>query len=150
MARNLIRSRANPVSELMRSGGFPGIEDLFREFSMAPAFRALEQAPRMKVDVEENDQAYILKADVPGTRKEDISVSIEGNMVSIRAEVAEEKSDQKGNMIRSERIFGEEFRSFALPQEVDEAKSEAKIENGVLILTLPKKTGTGGRKLQIQ
>lgn len=150
MARSLIRSGANPVSNIIRSGGFPGIEDIFRELSMAPAFRALEQVPRMRIDVEENDQAYIMKADVPGVRKEDVSVSIDGNMVSIRTDMSEEKSDQKGNTIRSERVFGEEFRSFALPQEVDESKSEAKIENGVLILTLPKKTGTGGRKLQIQ
>jgi HSP20 family protein len=53
-------------------------------------------------------------------------------------------------MIRSERMYGEDFRSFSLPQEVDESKAEAKYENGVLMLTLPKKSGTGGKKLTVQ
>ena len=151
MARNM--TRANPRSDLVRGGGggvFPGIEDFFRDLSLAPALRALEQAPRMKVDVEENDQAYILRADVPGANREDITVSIDGNMVSIRANVEQERTDQSGNMLRSERIYGEEYRTFTLPQEVDESKAEVKIENGVLILTLPKKSGTGGKKLTIQ
>jgi HSP20 family protein len=64
--------------------------------------------------------------------------------------VEQERTDQSGNMLRSERIYGEEYRTFTLPQEVDESKAEAKIENGVLILTLPKKSGTGGKKLTIQ
>lgn len=152
MARNM--TRANPRSDLVRAGAggtfFPGIEDFFRDLSMAPALRALEQAPRMKVDVEENDQAYIMRADVPGADREDITVSIDGNMVSIRANVEQERSDQGGNMLRNERIYGEEYRTFTLPQEVDDSKAEAKIENGVLVLTLPKKSGTGGKKLQIQ
>lgn len=148
MARNI--AQYNPVNELARMGGFPSIEDFFREFAMAPALRGLEQGTRMRVDVEENDQAYIMRAEVPGTKKEDIQISIDGNRVSIRANIAEEKTDQNANMIRSERVFGEEFRTFSLPQEVDDSKAEAKYENGILTLTLPKKSGTGGRKLTVQ
>jgi HSP20 family protein len=130
--------------------GLPSLDDFFRGFSLAPVLRDLEQAPRMRVDVEETDQAYILRADVPGADREDITVAIDGNTVSIRANVEEQKTDQQGNMLRAERIVGEEFRTFTLPQEVDDAKAEAKIENGVLVLTLPKKSGGGGKKLQIQ
>ena len=152
MARgNLMqRSRGNPPGDLVRSGGLPSIDDFFRGFSLAPVLRDLEQAPRMRVDVEENDQAYIMRADVPGADREAITVSIDGNTVSIRANVEEQKTDQQGNMLRSERIVGEEFRTFTLPQEVDEAKAEARIENGVLVLTLPKKSGGSGRRLPIQ
>jgi HSP20 family protein len=145
------RSRPNQMGDVVRAGGgLPSIDDFFRGFSLAPVLRDLEQAPRMRVDVEENDQAYILRADVPGADRENIVVNIDGNTVSIRANVEEEKTDQRGNMLRSERIVGEEFRTFTLPQEVDEARADAKIENGVLVLTLPKKSGGGGRKLNIQ
>jgi HSP20 family protein len=144
------RSRGNPPGDLVRSGGLPSIDDFFRGFSLAPVLRDLEQAPRMRVDVEENDQAYIMRADVPGADREAITVSIDGNTVSIRANVEEQKTDQQGNMLRSERIVGEEFRTFTLPQEVDEARAEARIENGVLVLTLPKKSGGSGRRLPIQ
>jgi HSP20 family protein len=148
MARNMTRS--NQTRDMTRSGSFPNIGDLFREFSLVPSLRGLEPEPRMKVDVEETDQAYILKAEVPGADREDITVSIDGNVVSIRADVEEERVDENGNMIRSERMFGEELRSFTLPQEVDESKAQAKMENGVLVLTLPKKSGGSGKKLAIQ
>jgi HSP20 family protein len=148
MARNMTRS--NQTRDMTRSGSFPNIGDLFREFSLVPSLRGLEPEPRMKVDVEETDQAYILKAEVPGADREDITVSIDGNVVSIRADVEEERVDENGNMIRSERMFGEELRSFTLPQEVDESKAQAKMENGVLVLTLPKKSGGSSKKLAIQ
>jgi HSP20 family protein len=135
---------------MVRSGLVPNIEDIFRDFSLAPALRTLEQVPRMRVDVEENDQAYVLRAEVPGAKREDITVSIDGNTVSIRADVVDERNDQSGSRIRSERIYGEDFRTFTFPQDIDDSKAEAKVENGVLVLNLPKKQGSGGKKLNIQ
>ncbi|MDB5771134.1 MAG: Hsp20/alpha crystallin family protein [Burkholderia sp.] len=117
---------------------------------MAPVLRNLEQAPRMMVDIEENDQAYILRADVPGANREDIAVTVDGNTVTIAADVVQEQTDQRGDMLLSERVYGEEYRVFTLPQEVDESKAEARVENGILVLTLPKKTGGGAKKLNIQ
>ena len=148
MARNM--TRPNPSRDLVRTGSFPNIGDIFREFSMMPSLRGLEPETRMRVDVEEDDQNYIMKAEVPGVDKDAITVSIDGNTVSIKADMREEKMDQNTSMIRSERMFGEEFRSFTLPQEVDDAKAQAKMENGLLILTLPKKSGAGAKKLAIQ
>lgn len=153
MARGSLqqRPRSNQMGEMVRAGGgFPGLEDFFRGFSLAPVLRDLEPTQRMRVDVEETDQAYIMRADVPGVNREDITVSIEGNTVSIKTNIEEQRTDQQANMLRSERIVGEEFRSFTMPQEIDESKAEAKTENGVLILTLPKKSGGGGRKLTVQ
>jgi HSP20 family protein len=149
MARSNL-TRFNPISDVAPLGFGPNIEDLFREFSLTPALRALEQAPRMRIDVEEADQAYILRAEVPGATREDVTVSIDGNTVSIRADVADERVDQKRHMIRTERVYGEEFRTFTFPQEIDESRAEAAIDNGVLILTLPKKTGSRGTKLNVQ
>lgn len=147
MARNI--TRFSPMADMARFGGFPNIEDIFREFSMMPSVRG-ELEPRMRVDIEESDQAYTLKADVPGAKKEDIKVSIDGNRVTIRADVSEERTEQSGALLRSERYFGEEYRTFTLPQSIDESKAEAKVENGVLMLTLPKKSGAGGKQLTVQ
>jgi HSP20 family protein len=148
VARNLTRS--NPARNIVRSGPFPDIGNLLRDFALAPVLRDLEQAPRMKVDIEETDQAYIVRADVPGADRENITVTVDGNTVSIRANVEQERTEPNGNMIAVERVYGEEFRTFSLPQDIDESKAQAAVENGVLILTLPKKTGAGATKLDIQ
>jgi HSP20 family protein len=148
MARNV--TRFDPFSEMARFDPFRNIDDIFRDFSMAPSLRGAEAAPRIRMDVSESDQNYMVKADIPGVKKEDINVSINGNQVTVSAEVKEEKESSGEGMIRSERYYGQQYRSFTLPQEVDESKAEAKYENGVLQLTLPKKPGSGGKHLSIQ
>jgi HSP20 family protein len=109
-------------------------------------------ALRMRVDVTEKDNAYLVKADVPGVRKEDINVRIDGNVVQIDAETKQEK-ESKGNgdkVLRSERYYGTISRTFSLAQDVDDAKAVAKYADGVLTLELPKKTSAAARKLPIQ
>jgi HSP20 family protein len=149
VARNMM-TRPGQRGNLVQPSILPDIGNLLRGISMAPVLRNLEQAPRMMVDIEENDQAYILRADVPGANREDITVTVDGNTVTIAADVVQEKTDQRGDMLLSERVYGEEYRVFTLPQEVDESKAEARVENGILVLTLPKKTGAGAKKLNIQ
>jgi len=150
VARNI--ARYTPRSDMIRPGMgmFPEMGNLLRQFSLAPVLRELEQAPRMKVDIEENDQSYTLRADVPGANTEDITVTLDGNTVAITANVEQQRSDQQGNMLLSERVYGEEYRVFTLPQDIDESKSEARMENGILVLTLPKKTGASAKKLDIK
>src|SRR4030095_9884109 len=126
-----------------------GIDELFRGF-----FRPVrvEKAPAtIKMDVTEQDNAYVVKAEIPGVGKENIQVSIEGNQVTIGAEVKREKDVKDGErVLRSERYFGSVYRGFTLPVEVDEAASEAKYENGVLQLKLVKKLANEGRKITVQ
>ena len=126
-----------------------GIDDLFRGF-----FRPVrvEKTPAsIKMDVTEQNGAYLVKAEIPGVGKEDIQVSIEGNQVTIGAEVKREKDVKDGErVLRSERYFGSVYRGFTLPVEVDEAASEAKYENGVLQLKLAKKPANTGRKITVQ
>lgn len=149
MARNL--ARFDPMSDIVRSGMFPEMGNLFREFSLSPLMRGMEMEPRMRIDVEDKDQNYVVKAEVPGVKKESISVDINANTVSIRAEISGEKTDEKvGNMLHSERYYGESSRTFTLPQDVDDTKAEAKYEDGILTLTLPKKQGAGGKRLTVQ
>jgi HSP20 family protein len=143
-------SRYDPFS-LTRTDPFGDIDDLFKGFFMRPVM--LEGQPQMqiKMDVKEDDSAYTVHADIPGVKKEDIQVSIEGNQISISAETKMEKEEKKGEkVLRSERYIGKVARSFTLAHEVDEAKSEAKYSDGVLELTLPKKAASAARKLAIQ
>ena len=104
----------------------------------------------IKVDVTENDKGYVVHAEVPGVKKDDIHVTIEGNQVSISAEVKRETEKKEGDrVLRSERYCGSSYRSFVLPSDIDEAASEAKYDNGVLELKLAKKAAVTGRKLAI-
>jgi HSP20 family protein len=92
----------------------------------------------------------VVKAEIPGVKKEDIHVAIDGNEVSISAEVKKDKEEKKGEtVVRSERYFGRWARSFTLAWEVDEAKADAKYVDGVLMLTLPKKGGTAVKELAV-
>ena len=137
--------RFDPFNEL--------VDDLFKGFLVRPVSyegRA-ETLPRMKVDVAEKNGGYLVTAELPGVRKEDINVSIDGAQVTLEAEVKREKEITKDErVLHSERVFGKTTRSFTLPQEVDEAKAQAKFEHGVLELTLPKKAAAQRKQITIQ
>lgn len=106
---------------------------------------------QIKVDVKETDGGYTVQAEVPGVAKEDIHVSLEGNVVSLRAEVRQHDQKTEGEkVLRSERYFGSVARSFQLPVDVDAAQAKAKYDNGVLTLTLPKKQGGNAQRLSIE
>jgi HSP20 family protein len=125
------------------------IDDLFRGY-FKPV-RGDRAAVSIKFDVTEKDGAYVVHAEIPGVTKDDIQVSIEGNQVTISADVKRETAKKDGErVLHSERHAGSAFRSFTLPAELDEAASTAKYENGVLELTLAKKAAVAGRKLTIQ
>jgi HSP20 family protein len=103
----------------------------------------------IRVDVRETADAYTVAAEIPGVRKEDIQVEIEGNEVTISAETRREEQKEGEKWLRTERFFGKTARRFALPQDLDEAKAGAKFADGVLELTLPKKATVTGRKIEI-
>lgn len=128
------------------------LNDLLRGFFVRPVeFGEKTETPALKVDVKERDNAYAIHAEIPGVKKEDIHVSIDGAVVSISAERLEEKDIKEGEqLLRSERYFGKVSRSFQLPQEVDEAQASAKYNDGVLELVLPKKVAAQAKRLSIQ
>lgn len=140
------------MNHLIRVAPFSdaGIDDFFHGF-FRPARAATPSAVGVRMDVAEKDQGYVVHAELPGAKKEDIQVTIEGNQVTIAAEVKREATPQNGDQIlRSERYYGSVYRSFTLPVELDEAASIARFDNGVLELTLARKVGAAGRKLSIQ
>ena len=129
------------------------VDDLFKGFLVRPVSYdgRTEALPRVKVDVAEKNGAYTVTAELPGVKKEDIQVSIDGAEVTLTAEVKREKEvTQDERVLHTERTFGKVTRSFALPQEVDEAKAEAKFRDGVLELTLPKKAAAPRKQVTIQ
>lgn len=145
MANNL--THFDPFGDIVRYSPFGGIEDFFKDFQLKPGLRDLAAEPRIKMDVSETDNGYLVKAEIPGVKKEDIKVAIEGNQVSISAEMKKEKEEKQGEtVVRSERYYGQQSRSFTLANEIDDTQAVAKYQDGVLELTLPKKPGNGGAK----
>jgi HSP20 family protein len=133
------------------------VDDLFKGFLVRPfsferhADAGLGQLPRAKLDVAEKNGAYLVTAELPGVKKEDIHVAINGAEVTLEAEVKREKEASKDERtLHSERVYGKVVRSFTLPQEVDDSKAEAKFKDGVLELTLPKKAEAQRRQITIQ
>lgn len=140
-------TRFDPFNEIARFEPFRGFEDLLRDFSLKPARRELEAEPRIRMEVTESDNAYTVKAEIPGVKKEDIKVDIDKNQVTISAESRRESEKKEGaNVVHSERYYGQQFRSFTLAHDVDEEKTVAKYQDGVLELNLPKKASNGGGK----
>ena len=127
------------------------LDDLFRGFFMRPVRFEGQPDVQIKMDVSEDDKAYTVHAEIPGVKKDDIHVNIDGNQVSISAEVKNEKEVKDGEkLLRSERYYGSVSRAFSLAQDVDESTAQAKYNEGVLELTLPKKKTVSARKLVIQ
>jgi len=104
----------------------------------------------IRVDISENQKEYLVSAEMPGAKKEDIHVSIDGNYVSISAEIKKDQEEQHGRSIVRETYRGRISRSFTLGTEVSDQKAVAKFEDGVLRLTLPKREGSSSRTLKIE
>lgn len=141
------------MNALMNRGRL--FDDFFRD--VAPGFYvrplhgdALPTPAQIKVDVKEDGRAYTVQAEVPGVSKDEIQVSVDGNVVTLHAEVKQQDSqNQDEKLLRCERYYGAVSRSFQLPAEIDQAAAKAKYENGVLTLTLPKKQAGAAQRLVI-
>ncbi|HZR02043.1 MAG TPA: Hsp20/alpha crystallin family protein [Burkholderiales bacterium] len=142
------------MANITRWDPFEDIDDLFRGFLLRPMrveSPEAAQGMRIRMDVKEDDKAFYVHAEMPGVKKDDIQVSIDGNQVSIGAEVKRESEEKQGEkVLRSERYYGKLFRTFALAQDVDQENASAKFDNGVLELTLPKRAAASQRRLAIQ
>jgi len=150
-------TRYDPFNDITRSplltrfDPFRDMDDIFSGLMMRPFFReGMEAGPQIRMDVKEADGKYLVHAEIPGVNKEDIHVTIDGNRVSISAEVKREREAKEGErVIRCERSHGMASRSFSLADEVDQSKVQAKYNNGVLELTLPKKPGATRKEIPI-
>ena len=128
-----------------------GLEELFRGFFKPVRVEGAPTPIMIKMDATETENSYLIHAEMPGVKKEDIDVAIEGNQVTITAEVKQEWERKEGDrMLRNERYFGNIYRSFTLPAELDESASVATYDNGVLELKLVKKAAVAGKRLAIR
>mgnify|MGYP001102398796 FL=1 len=128
-------------------------DDLMKGFFVRPVRFSGAEAPsvQIRMDVKEDDTSYTVHAEMPGVKKEEIHVHVEGGRVTIAAEVKRESEQKEGEkVIHSERYLGKVSRSFTLGQDIDEAHAKAKFDNGVLELTLPKKAASAARRLAIE
>jgi HSP20 family protein len=128
------------------------VDDIFKGFLVRPvAYEGRNDVlPRVRVDVAEKNGAYVVKGELPGVRKEDIHVSVDGAQVTLEAEVKQEKSTDDERVLHAERTYGKVSRVFTLPQDIDESKVQAKFLDGVLELTLPKKAAAQRKQITIQ
>lgn len=128
-------------------------DDLLRGFFVRPmTFEGKDtQAPQIRMDVKEDEKSYTVHADIPGVSKEDIQVGIDGNQVSISAEVKRRSEQKEGSrVLKTERFYGKAARSFSLASEVDAGGAQAKYADGVLELVLPKKAASNAKQLTVQ
>lgn len=139
------------MANITRFDPFNDIDDVFKGLFVRPMRFDLETPQmRMKVDVTRTDDTYTVKAEIPGVKKDEIHVAVDGNEVTISGEIKKESEEKKGEeVIRSERYYGKVSRSFTLPHDVDEARVTAKYADGVLKLTLPMKVKAANKKITV-
>ena len=127
------------------------LDDLMRGFFVRPMNYEPAAPAQLRVDITEDGKSYTVRAEIPGVRKEDIHVAIDGNQVEISAEVKNEKEVKDGEkVLRSERYYGKVYRAFALGQDIDDAATQARYSEGILELNLPKKASGSVKRISIQ
>ena len=154
---NLVRRGSSPLAAYrpgtVEEGFGRLVESMFEDFFAPMAMGAIHRdsdAGIPRLDMTETEQAYEVQAEMPGVEKEDLKVAIDRQRVTIEGECRKANERREGeNVVYSERSARKFMRSFTLPTEVDDASAEAKLENGVLHLTLPKKQGSAARRLEI-
>jgi HSP20 family protein len=158
LTMNLVRRGSTPLSTY-RPGAVEDqfgrlvesmFEDLFAPLVQGSARLSETGASIPRLDLVENETAYEIQAEMPGVEKDDLKVAVDGQRITIEGECRKANERREGeNVVYSERSARKFMRSFSLPTEVDDASAEAKLENGVLHLTLPKKQGSAARRLEI-
>ncbi len=124
-------------------------DDGFQRF-FAPSAQGNAAARSPALDVSESERAYTVKLDMPGVAKEDVKVSIDGRRVSIEAQLRKDEEKKEGDrVVYRERSLSSYARSFSVASEVDQAESSAKLENGVLTLTLTKRGAPASTRIAV-
>jgi len=141
----------NPLRTLLHTRPNVDVEAYFRGYEPRVVWAGREDnALDIRLDLSEDENSYHVKADIPGVDRNDIDLRIDGNTIRIAAEIKRESAPQQGEKdIYSERFCGKVSRTFSVPDRVDEAKVMARYENGVLTLTLPKKSERQTRRIAI-
>ena len=142
------------MTQLSRRETFPSMDRFLTRFLNDPLFEALPAVTTMEegtlaLDVSEDEKNVIVRASLPGFRKEDVQIEVHDGVLSIKAEQTEEKEESGERFYRKERRFGSVSRRVALPSAVREDDAKAELKDGVLILRLPKTKEATPRKISI-
>lgn len=141
--------QSRPLESLRRLQAWRQVADWMRGARFRRAVR--DAAARMRVDVDENEREYVVRADVPGVRKEDLTVRLDGRQVDISAAASEEQLHAPGaSAVHSERYMGHQRRILTLAQEIDDARASAQYRHGTLELHLPKRGAPSGTSVPIR
>ena len=140
-----------PEERYLRSDYFDNFGDVFNGFFRTPlTHRSVRKARMPAVDVAETDTAYQVKAELPGIRKEDLDVTVDDGVLTIKAEHGgNQEQTENGQLIRQERSYGKFARSLRLGANVDEETITAEYRDGVLHITLPKAKEVQPRKVEV-
>jgi|SwirhirootsSR2_FD_contig_31_10906494_length_564_multi_2_in_0_out_0_1 HSP20 family protein len=138
-------SRWDPFTELSRLQ-----DEMVRAFGHEEPRSGAPLAFRPAVDIVEDKDAILLRAELPGLKAEDVHIELEKNVLTLRGERKQEQKVEKSNFYRFERRYGQFARSFVLPETVDGAAIEAELKDGVLNLRLPKKAADQPRKISVK
>lgn len=139
-------------AEVERSRDPFGIDSIFENFfndSVFPAF--YENSGQMRVDIKETDKEYIVEAEIPGAKKDEINLEIDSDRLTISVLKEEQENEEDKNYIRRERRYSSMSRSFRVDNIIPD-KAKAKYDNGILAITLPKKEESkiSGKKIKIE
>ena len=148
MAGNIVRWE--PLREMTSLR--EAMDKLFEESMVGPRWASLwsaEDGGTLAVDLVENEENFVVTANVPGVKPEELEIRITGNTLVIEGETKSEESVEKANYLRRELRYGRFQRSLTLPTEVEADKTEAIFENGVLTLTLPKVEAVKPRSIKV-
>lgn len=102
------------------------------------------------IDIEESKEAFNVKAEVPGMKREDIKITVDNNTLVIEGERKSEKEEKEKTYHRIERSYGKFYRAIGLPREIDESGIKAKYEDGVLQIELPKTEKLKSKQIEIK
>ena len=127
------------------------LDEMLRGFFVRPMNVEATAPVQLRIDVSETESGYTVLAEIPGVKKDDIQVAVDGNQIEISAEVRNGRALQDGEkVLRAERYCGKVHRAFTLAHDIDDAATEARYVDGVLELKLPKKTSTRLKRISIQ
>ncbi len=139
-----------PIAEMFRANPFFDMTGLFDVPRMRRAISAMPAAPEIRMNVTEDADSYHIKAEIPGVKKEDIHILVEGNTVSISAQIERKEEKREGETSLCAELYqGNVSRSFTLMSDLDDTKAVAKYEGGMLELKLPKKAGARAKMLAV-
>ena len=133
-------------------GFFPDVDGILRGFYDSPVSTRNTNADsrRLAMDVIEDDTAYVVTTDMPGISREEVSVTIDKNVLTISAEPKDEVSKNERKVLRHERYSGKYSRSLRLGEDIEEDKVSAEYRDGVLRLPIPKKTPLAPRQVEVK